>query len=424
MISRLLSRAPAIDRELRKLYLRLTFPNRRERGFTYWTDARTQLQTVWEWAGATPEPGKLFFGYYDKSPWSPDGASMLMHFRRNSSDREIEICVFHRRSRSRQFVGRTRAWNFQQGAMSQWIVGRDRPLIIYNDVRNDLLVSRVVTAEGKEIAVVPMPVQTVHPDGSIALGLNYKRLLKLRKEYGYTPRVKNFSADMPLDKDGIWRADLTSGQFKLVLSLAELIQISPQPGMNTQRNKVNHIIFSPGGTRCVFMHRWFHANSKYSRLYVMNSSTLAFNLILDSGLISHYHWYDDEKLIVYGNTPDGETGYFELNVVTGRYQTFAKAALDPYGDGHPSVSPDKAWIVTDSYPDHRFQQHLLLYHLGRGQSVEAGRFLHSPQYYGVTRCDLHPRWSRDGQYLSFDSVWNGTRQSYILDVSRIVRDGL
>lgn len=424
MLRKVLASSPLLDRSLRHLYLRMKFPGAREPGFTCWVDPRLVLQTPWEWASVAPEAGELFFGYYDKPPWSPDGDRMIMHFRRNSSEPEIEIRVFQRRSHSCLIVGRSRAWNFQQGAMAQWITRPEQVRLIYNDIVDGQLVSRIVTSEGKEEAVIPVPVQAVHPDGKIALSLNYRRLWKLRREYGYAPAVRNFSADQPLDHDGIWRANLTSGQTALILTFADLMQISPRPGMKTQRTKVNHIIFSPSGTRCVFMHRWFHANSKYSRLYVMDSSTLALDLILDSGLISHYHWYDDEKLIVYGNTPDRETGYFELNVVTGRYQTLAKAALDRYGDGHPSVSPDKAWIVTDTYPDRRFQQYLLLYHTGRGQSVVAGRFLHSPRYYGVTRCDLHPRWSRDGQYISFDSVWNGTRRSYILDASRIVRDGI
>ncbi len=32
-------------------------------------------------------------------------------------------------------------------------------------------------------------------------------------------------------------------------------------------------------------------------------------------------------------------------------------------------------------------------------------------------CDLHPRWAQDGSTITFDSVHEGTRQIYALDVS-------
>ena len=49
-----------------------------------------------------------------------------------------------------------------------------------------------------------------------------------------------------------------------------------------------------------------------------------------------------------------------------------------------------------------------------------GRFYADPNINGEFRCDLHPRWSRDGKRLCFDSIHEGSRQVYALDVSRIV----
>lgn len=52
--------------------------------------------------------------------------------------------------------------------------------------------------------------------------------------------------------------------------------------------------------------------------------------------------------------------------------------------------------------------------------VHLGRY-HAPQpFRGEIRCDLHPRWSRDERMVSFDSIHEGSRQVYVMDVSDVV----
>ena len=36
-------------------------------------------------------------------------------------------------------------------------------------------------------------------------------------------------------------------------------------------------------------------------------------------------------------------------------------------------------------------------------------------------CDLHPRWSRDGQLAIFDSIHEGTRQIYVAHVGELIK---
>ena len=46
-----------------------------------------------------------------------------------------------------------------------------------------------------------------------------------------------------------------------------------------------------------------------------------------------------------------------------------------------------------------------------------GDFWVPPVYRDIyCRCDLHPRWRKDGRQLSFNSVHEGSRQVYIIDV--------
>ena len=54
------------------------------------------------------------------------------------------------------------------------------------------------------------------------------------------------------------------------------------------------------------------------------------------------------------------------------------------------------------------------------QRIDLGSFYADPHLSKENRCDLHPRWSRDGRYVCIDSKHSGRRQMYLLDVSGII----
>jgi len=415
-----LARFPRLEESIRHAQVRMLYLRRRETGFRQWIHERAQLITPWEWAGVPAQPGELFFGYYDKSPWSTDEDKMIFHFRKHARDPRVEIRVFDRRERTCHSVGTTRTWNFQQGAMAQWLPGNGNASVVFNDVERERFVARIVRTDGTLQATIPFPVQALHPGGREAMSLNYRRLWKYRHPYGYAVRAVNFQPDQPLDRDGIWRVNLGSGQAELIVTLAALQAMSPRADSKTAKTKVNHVMYSPSGDSCVFVHRWFVAGRKFHRLFAMDSDGSNLRLLADTALISHYSWRDDETLIVYGARDDtGTNGYFEIRADNGETRPFGNASLNSLGDGHPTYSPDRRWIVTDTYPDAAFQQHLVLYDVVRQELYRVGRYLHPARYFRSSRCDLHPRWSPAGGMISFDSVWSGVRGSFLLDVSAL-----
>lgn len=418
-LANFLEKFPQVKQIVKITYQRINYWCFGDRNFTRALHPRVKILTPFQWANIEPKSQELFFGYYDKSPWSSDMCRMVFH--RFRDDHQLDIMVFDRDLKKASVVGTTKTWSSQQGSMAQWLPSGNRDKLIFNDLVGDKFGARILLLEEKAETTIPFPIQTLHPNGREALSLNYKRLERMRPEYGYSIAADNFSSDLALSEDGIWHIDLESGQSQLILSLATLIAYKPCSEMTDSKHKVNHIMYSPQGSKYVFMHRWISSNGKFSRLYVANNNNNdSLKLLLDDRMVSHYYWHDEEHLLVWARTNKAGDHYYLINVISGERQIIGEEVLDAYGDGHPSFSPDRRWILTDSYPDKARQQHLQLYDLKTGKIIEIGRFFAPWQFYGSKRCDLHPRWSPDGKLISIDSTHEGKRMTYILDVSSLV----
>ena len=44
------------------------------------------------------------------------------------------------------------------------------------------------------------------------------------------------------------------------------------------------------------------------------------------------------------------------------------------------------------------------------------------KYYGYKRCDLHPRWSPDGNFISIDSTHEEKRKTFLINVSKVLKN--
>ncbi len=364
----------------------------------------------------TSSPGHHFFGYYEKSPWNGDESMMLGH-RTTFQDRRptvtdaADICLVSTGGGVTR-IASTRAWDFQQGAMLQWIGPRfDR--FIYNDRAAGRFVSRIHDQTGEKRRTIREPVYAVSPVGETAFTLDFGRLDITRPGYGYAS--EHTSDDIqacPVD-DGVFRLDLETGSRTLLVSLAELSEIEPTGTMDCGLHWVNHIQCSPTGERIAFIHRSETPDDRrwLDRLYVTTERGTDLQL-LHSGLVSHYDWRTDDSLLVW--TDHEKTGFHDYSL-EGEVRSVGHDILPP--DGHCSFSPNGEWLLLDSSPDDNDQRGLFLYEWERDRLHELTHVYSPPVTDASLRCDLHPRWDRSGRVICFDSTHEGTRQMYTLDVS-------
>lgn len=381
---------------------------------------RERLQPI------TTGPKHHFFGYYDKFPWNASQTLMLAHEaefndRAPGPDDRLRIGVVRLADKSFIPLGETLAWNWQQGAMLAWHPADTENLLVHNDRRDGQFVGIVRDTTGGERRVYDRPIYAISPDGKMAWSLNFARLATHRPGYGYAGVADPWAASPHPDDDGIHAIDLESGASALIVSLDQLAGNHPTPGMTGQFHWINHIQASPRGTRIAFFHLWREGEKGWGvRLYVARPDGTELTCALDTGRISHYDWLDEDHVLVWARRHEGGERFLLVDVRDGTYRTYAEGVLTE--DGHDTFSPNRRWVLNDTYPDRHDMRTLMLASWPEGKRIDIAR-AYSPKakWWGEIRCDLHPRWSRDGRQVCIDSVHEGTRQMYIADVSEWTR---
>lgn len=375
----------------------------------------------------TTGPAHHFFGYYDKTPWNADGRLLLAHEaafndRAPGADDTVGIGVVAHDGRRRfERLATGHAWNWQQGAMAMWHPADPQRRFSFNDRRDGRFVGVLSDVERGEVGVVDRPLYALLPDGRSAFSANFARLAVHRPGYGYAGVDDPFADDPHPAQDGVWRVDLASGRSELIVPLAELAARDPKASMQGAWHYVNHLQPSRGGQRIAFFHIWHRdAKSWEVRLYTCRPDGSDLTCLLDTGFVSHYDWRDDDTILVWANRPGAKPRFLlRSHASAAPFTVFGDPSLRE--DGHCTFSPDGRWVLNDTYPDEHGKRTLMLVRAGDARRIDVARLL-SPKsrWWGEIRCDLHPRWSRDGRRICIDSVHDGSRQMYVVDVSHLV----
>ncbi len=129
---------------------------------------------------------------------------------------------------------------------------------------------------------------------------------------------------------------------------------------------------------------------------------------------SHYDWLDADELMITANYEGKQYAHILFTVGKQDYRKLGKGVLDY--DGHGTFSPDKKWMVTDTYPDKiTDEQKIYLMDMKTQAVLYVGKFIEPKEYSdkGKWRCDIHCRWSPKGDMIGFNSTNNGSRQVYM-----------
>ena len=269
----------------------------------------------------------------------------------------------------------------------------------------------------KKIMTIPYPVGAVSPDGKEAISINFSRLRTTREAYGYggDGQDAQLSVQFPKD-DGLFMVDLETGNAKLLVSIndiKELVPEIPEEGIEY----FNHVLFSRGGGKIFWLARAI-PNRNTSSFTVNRDGTNLQRCFPDGWGGSHYDWLNEDNLMITGNYNAEDNAHILFTIGQNNYKRLGNGLLDY--DGHGTFSPDGKWMVTDTYPSRGSkEQKLYLMNMKTEAVLPMGRYVHPTEFRDNgkdAQCDLHPRWSPNGDMIGFNSVYTGKRQVYIINL--------
>ncbi len=292
--------------------------------------------------------------------------------------------------------------------------------ILFNDRQGDRYVCQILNVQTRVKRTVPHRIYAVSPDGRWAVATDLRRLADTRPGYGYNG-IPDPNKEVLAPQDaGIWRVDLDTGRQDLLISLADAAKI-PFPGRDLSQAKhwFNHLLVNPDGTRFEFLHRFKEpgARAHVTRMFTAAPDGSDLRVIDTNGVTSHFIWRDPQHILAWSK--QAKPGFYVFEDKQGGKVELVGPGM-PTGDGHCTYLPGNQWVLCDSYPDRNRNQNPYLYHLPSDRVVPLGHFHLPKEYTGEWRCDLHPRFSRDGRSVTIDSPHQGGRQIYLIDISGIV----
>ena len=369
----------------------------------------------------SPDDGyEYFYGYYDKSPWDATDRYMIcvrvqQAYKSVAPKEPGTVCLIDTQGNNKLIeIDTTHSWNVQQSCMAQWLGPDFKSRIIYNDFRDGHYCSVIFNFERMSVEkVLPLPVYDVSRDGSFALSLDFNRLHRMRPGYGYSNQPDNTKEILCPDQTCIWKIDIETGEVTKLFKYTDFAGFDPDETMNGAEHKVNHSMISPNGKRFMVLHRWFDKGRKHTRLVTVNVDGTDMYNLSDDVFVSHCYWKNDEEILSFLRKKETGDHYYLMKDKTQEYKMFWPELNT---DGHCSYSHDGQFIITDTYPNRKRIASVYLCTEEDNRSRRIARVFSPFKYDNDCRCDLHPRWNREGNKICIDSVHEGKRGLYVINL--------
>jgi len=393
------------------------------------------ISDKYHWECITPESGHFMFGYYDRCPWDVKMryhlALRIPQHERLPRPGETATVGIIDANEGFQFIpiADTRAWCHQQGSMTLFFK-HDPDLFCFNDFEDEegglKPVTRIYHVEKGLQESLPFHTYCHSADGRWSASIDFSRIT--RRGYSYADAIPEGDVCRP-DNDGVWIVDIEKGTRSLIATYDDLIAQHPNPWeLEGCFLWLNHLIFNCDSSRLMVLLRYRMDGSSWWKTFMytmrLDGSDLVCSLpdcywMTRCGGISHQVWGRTPREILIDPGWSGKKGECVV-FQEGRSLPQAQRISEGIGaDLHMVFSPDGKWIAGHTDISHEGLQQVVLIRVSDGKAFTMGTFRHLlGECKGDTRCDLHVRWSPDGNKITLDSIDSGERKIYMLDLEK------
>lgn len=360
------------------------------------------------------------YGYYDKKQVDVSNSRILalqipFYNKEPTKSDEAKVGWVDEAQKFHQ-IGVTTSWNLQQGAMLEW-VGTNR--VVFNTRHSGFwsssfqaVVYKTTNFRDWEIEkTYNKPVYAWDYANERFATISFSRLHNLRRGYGYTVPLVSLT-HCPTD-DGIWIVD--GSKEELLFSYKDLKDYVLKTGKTDKYTKLKHADTAPSGDKYWWVnHLMWSSDGRYLSFILRATNKLhghsyQFSALMMADVRAKTLW---RVPLLRGSHPFHHSTLLNCESKGSYSIEFRKSVKQlPWQkkqDGHCSRHPYSDIYLTDTYP--RPKKSLLVFESGKKQTL--GAFLPDGEGPVFTRCDLHPRWSTDGDYVLFDSTHMGKRAIY------------
>lgn len=274
--------------------------------------------------------------------------------------------------------------------------------IVYNTLENGTAKARVLDLGSGDHEDWETSFYAISRDGSRAVTLDFGKLASYRDGYGF-PACSTDPGSGPANSN-LLLIDTTSGKAESVLDLNWCCRRIPVG--STSLGYFNHASFSPDSKRIGVFHIRETEEGRKIVFWFVHAETGERHCLETDRLVSHYCWISDGQILVTNRDPALKWRYSVLDVESG---VLHDLDVPLNRDGHPMSSGVDKMIVTDCTPDERRDQSVFLADPAFTRISQVASLHTPPRFSGPIRCDLHPRFSPDGNWLAIDRVKSGHR---------------